>query len=300
MTTGVAVTACNWEGTLVGPDFLSFEDMKNDLPEFEDKILALSEGYQMNFMVFWEVKAPISSFATKLYDTFGPKSNIIGGGLLKVVVDDKIYYDGCIVIVMLSKNIFTQLSGHGWIPAGRSLVATRSEKHIIYEIDGERAVDIYTKLIEDITTEMGIPFDSKLKIDWLFSIGFPTVNGEYIISYPENLNYEDGSITFLHEIPENSVIRLLVNKSELLLRHSKNLLEELTTLYGRSPGFNLVVNCIGRIESLEKNIELEIETFKKTLGANQFIGFGSCGELCMTKGMPVSVQCKVIAIFSAL
>jgi small ligand-binding sensory domain FIST len=299
MTSGVAVTACNWEGTLAGPDFFSFVDMNSPFPEYENRILALSEGYQTNFMVFWDVKSPVSSFAARLYDTFGPKSNIIGGGFLKVVVDEKIHCGGCIVIVLLSKNSFIQISGHGWKPARRFLVATRSEKHVVYEIDGERAVDVYTKLIEEITTEMGIPFDTNLNIDWLFSIGFPTVSGEYIISYPENLNYQDGSITFLHEIPENSVIRLLFNKPELLLAHSKKLLDELIAFDGKSPGFNLVVNCIGRMDSLEKNVELEMETFKNSLGANQFIGFGSGGELCMTKGMPVSVQCKVIAIFSA-
>jgi hypothetical protein len=299
LSKGVAIMACDWDGELVGPQLyhrdLEIEKVRH---EFSDELIKHRNENEISLFTIWSGYNYISNVSEDWYNTFGPKVNIFGGGCTVVYLEDKEYTDCGLVLGIVSKDKFEYVLGHGSKPEGRPLVITRAEDNRIYEIDGTKATDVYTRLCDEITEKLGSS-QRYQDMEWFFAFGYPTTSGEYVLQEPICIDQDTGIIHMFLQIPNNSVVRILVCRQEDILYHSAALIDDYISSFRYKPKFNFIINCLGRVNALEHYRENEIQLFRQALGEDNFLGFASNGELGIPKGMPVYTHQKTLIIFGA-
>ncbi|ADU30324.1 FIST C-terminal domain-containing protein [Evansella cellulosilytica] len=294
---GVVVVALNWDGELIEPILFHRDYDLNKIDEqFNQSIKSYQHDYEVTIYTLWSGFNYMMNVGEQWYNTFGPSINIFGGGCVEIAIEDQVYFDYGVAVAFLSKKRFEYVLGHGCQPEGRPLMITRADKHNIYEIDGMSATEVYDQLCDDVTAKLGKKRDEG--VEWSFSFGYPTVNGEYVLQEPVAINRENDSIQMFLEIPDNSVVRILVARSDTIFNKSVQLVDEYMNKFDNTPNFNLVINCVSRMDALDYQFrEKELALFKEHLGDNHFVGFSSIGELGIPKGMPIYSHQKTLIIF---
>lgn len=295
----VAVVVCLWDGELVGPiAYHRDSDVLKVRSEFADKLLGYRDRYDVSIYTLWSGFNYVQNVADDWYNTLGPEVHIFGGGCREVYLEDKIYSDDGVAVAFVSRDKFGYVLGHGSKPVGRPVVITRSEGNIIYEIDGIRATDVYDRIVEDIIKKYE---KEASEIDLYFAFGYPTIDGEYVLQEPVLIDREKGTVVMFLDIPNNSVVRILVGRRASHFSHSREMVKEYVQMFKSKPTFNFIINCVGRMDSLIKlGVEKELEVFRQHLVPHSFFAFSSIGELGIPKGMPVYNHQKTLIIFGAV
>ena len=166
-----------------------------------------------------------------------------------------------------------QTATGGWKPFGNKRKVTKSEGSVVYEIDGERALDIYSKYLgeeaEDLPSS-GLLYPIEL-VDCEDDTG--------IIRTLLGIDNETGSLTFAGDVPENSTIRLMHASFDELCTGAEDAAE--TTVKEISNAeFGFLVSCVGRKLVMGELTNLELEAVNGKLGSDlPLTGFYSYGEI---------------------
>jgi len=165
----------------------------------------------------------------------------------------------------------------GWCSFGIERVITRSQSNVLYELDGEPALDLYKKYLGEYAKDLP---SSGLR----FPLGIKANPGdEEMIRTLLAVDEAEKSITFAGDIPEHYTARLMrPNMSDLI-----DAAEFAATDIGQSNhhmALGLVVSCVGRRVVLKDFVEEELEVMNEVLGDNvQLTGFYSYGEIAPFK-----------------
>lgn len=163
----------------------------------------------------------------------------------------------------------------GWDEFGKERVITKSTKNILYEIDGEKALDLYKEYLGPYVDELP---GSAL----LFPISLRTNDADKnLVRTILNVNEEDGSMIFAGNMPEGSKIRLMKVNFEKVINGS-SIAATNTTLMNKEHKANLaiLISCVGRKLILQDRTSEEIQAAQKVFGNETAItGFYSYGEL---------------------
>jgi len=130
-------------------------------------------------------------------------------------------------------------------------------------------------------------------------LGIPMATGEYIVRDPLTASVEDNSITFVSEVPENSIVRIMAgSKQSLLVASSEAATEAKEALDGKSPALILIADCVSRLLYLGDEAQTEISTIGTRLGGDvPMLGFFSFGEIGIEKGGPPALYNKTCGIY---
>ncbi|MFO7446920.1 MAG: FIST N-terminal domain-containing protein [Ignavibacteriaceae bacterium] len=162
----------------------------------------------------------------------------------------------------------------GWDSFGPERLITRSNKNILYELDGQSALALYKKYLGDQAA--GLPGTALL---------FPLsirVNDEYepVVRTILSVNENDQSLVFAGDMPEGAYARLMKANFERLIDGAASSAEKSLPLGNVSPDLAILISCVGRKLVLGQRIYEEVESVKKILGSNTVItGFYSYGEI---------------------
>ena len=164
----------------------------------------------------------------------------------------------------------------GWDMLGLERRVTRSERNVLFELDGRPALELYKEYLGDRAAE--------LPASCLF---FPlAIRTEESPEYPLvrtilAIDEEQQSMTFAGDIPQNSMAQLMRANLDRLVDGAS----QAATLTGAEmdescPTLAIAISCVGRRLVLGERTEEEIEAIMDVLpsGATQ-IGFYSYGEL---------------------
>lgn len=166
-------------------------------------------------------------------------------------------------------------SAGGWDIFGAERLVTRSEGNVLYELDGQSALDLYKRYLGDKAAELP---GSAL----LFPLGLKfTEDSDTIVRTVLAVDEEKGSMTFAGDLPEGSYVRLMKANFDRLI-NGANLAAEHTLSRNRAAEDTLAVliSCVGRKLVLGQRVEEEVETVKELLGDGATItGFYSYGEI---------------------
>jgi hypothetical protein len=163
----------------------------------------------------------------------------------------------------------------GWDNFGAERLVTRSEGNVLYELDGESALDLYKMYLGDKAKELpgsALLFPLGLKFD---------EDSDTIVRTVLAVDEEKNSMTFAGDIPEGCYVRLMKANFDKLIEGA-NLAAEHTTQKGGDSEDKLAVliSCVGRKLILGQRIDEEVEAVKDVLGAGTTItGFYSYGEI---------------------
>lgn len=162
-------------------------------------------------------------------------------------------------------------SSGGWDEFGSERTITRSDKNVLYEIDGKNALDLYKQYLGDYVNELpgsALLFPISLHI---------TGSTDKLVRTILSIDEDKKSMTFAGNLPEGSKVRLMKANFDKLIDASSKAAGDADT---ENPQLAILVSCVGRKLVLLDRTDEEIMIVKETLGnAVKLTGFYSYGEL---------------------
>lgn len=163
----------------------------------------------------------------------------------------------------------------GWDEFGRDRIITKSDKNVLYELDGKTALDLYKEYLGSFSAELP---GSAL----LFPISIKSGESEQkLVRTILTIDETQKSMTFAGNMPEGATVRLMKANFDKLTEASA---ESARQLMQRANHHNLelaiLISCVGRKLVLQARTEEEVWAARNILGETTAIaGFYSYGEL---------------------
>lgn len=226
----------------------------------------------------------ISLFLSKLLNAFESTVNYFGGGAgslsLKqspcLFTSEGFVQDAAIVaIVPLKSKLGVQ---HGWEKIMGPVVATKTEKNIVIELNWENAFEVYKKTVEH---DSGLKFtDSNFfDISKCYPFGIYKEGQEDIVRDPIAVN-DKGELICVGEVPENTVLNILRGKNENLIKAAGKAASDCALSDAETVKHAFVVDCISRVLFLEDSFTDELTAVQNELPSNQTpVGMLTLGEI---------------------
>jgi len=188
--------------------------------------------------------------------------------------------EGLVVAIGLYGDKLITASGAlgGWKPYGPPRKITRSEKNVVYEMDGKPALPLYRMYIGEQNAK-ALPGSG---------LRFPFAvieEGKREVEKVRTLlaiDPEENSLTFAGNVEEGETVRLCQTTHDRLVEGAGGAARLVTANLDTSqPGLALCVSCVGRKLVMAEQIADEIQAVQQTLGSQTALtGFYSYGEFC--------------------
>jgi hypothetical protein len=153
---------------------------------------------------------------------------------------------------------------------------TSSQHNVLYELDGQPALDLYKKYLGDRAD--GLPATGLL---FPLAIRNEEESDGNTVRTILAVNEHDQSITFAGDIPQGSFVRLMRANFDRLIDGAADAAAAIhTSADDREPLLNVAVSCVGRRLVLGPRTEEEIEAVLDGMPqGTQQIGYYSYGEI---------------------
>jgi hypothetical protein len=166
---------------------------------------------------------------------------------------------------------------HGWKPLGKPRRVTKAKANIVYEIDTLPAVKIYEEYLARDANEL---IKELKRISIFYPIGIRLQGEEeYLLRNIHSIG-DDGSLNFQGNVPEESLIRLMIGSKESCLAATRQAVNESKlALSGKKIAFAFVFNSISRYILLGRGAKKELDIIQEMLGEDTpVIGIYTYGE----------------------
>jgi hypothetical protein len=182
---------------------------------------------------------------------------------------------------------FSHGSFGGWSPFGPARKVTRSESNVLFELDGEPALEVYKRYLGDHAKDLpgsGLLFP--------FAMLGSDHNEVGLIRTILGMDEKTGSLTLAGDIDPAGFLRLmhantdaLVDGAEAAAQAAKDMLA------GDGMGLTLLVSCVGRKLVMGGRVDEEVEAVGDVFGQGAVLtGFYSNGEISPFTG---NSECKL-------
>lgn len=175
----------------------------------------------------------------------------------------------------------------GWDPFGPERKVTRSEGNVLYELDGEPALDLYKRYLGPHAAELP---GSAL----LFPLAIRAGDGDDapIVRTIVAVDEQAKSLTFVGDMPAGFRARLMrTNFTGLVDGASAAAATSVEAIGKGRAQLAVLISCVGRRTILKQRTEEEIEAVEEVLGGTPVMtGFYSYGEIAP---FGASAQCEL-------
>ena len=164
---------------------------------------------------------------------------------------------------------------------------TKSIGNILYELDGQPALELYKKYLGSHAAEL--PASALL-----FPLNLLIKDTEIsLVRTILSVNDTDGSMTFAGDIPQGEYVRLMKANYDQLVDGANGAAEmSKVSLKNSEPDLAILISCVGRKLVLKQRVEEELEAVREVIGNNTTMtGFYSYGEICPIK--PFEQHCEL-------
>jgi hypothetical protein len=290
----ISLTAICLEKTIVKTAIIDINDVKNSFeagqnlgqalePSGLKNVLVISDGHKVNG----------SDLVLGLQEVL--KDTIITGGLAgdgprfesTLVGLNSVPSEGKIVAIGFYGEEFLVTYGSvgGWDVFGPERLITRSEANVLYELDGEPALDIYKLYLGEYAKELpgsGLLFPLSIRM---------SDSGHSIVRTILGVNEEDKSLTFAGNMPLGNYAQLMKASVDRLIEGASDAAQNSMQNLKAQPDLAILISCVGRKLVLDQRIEEEVEVVRAIYGNKPAItGFYSYGEISPTLN---SVKCDL-------
>lgn len=245
----------------------------------------------------------ISEVVDGAYEVLGASFRFVGGGSSDNLhfkkssqyFNGQVYADAAVAACISTKTPQAVSLKHGWTPTGRDIVVTKATGKVVQEFDGEPALRMYMDLLhQDIAT---FDFTKFYPFASAHPLGIPAGSGEFIVRDPLAADVAGNSITFVSEVPENSIVRIMEGTKASLLEASKAAsLRAKEMLEGEKPALIVSADCVSRLLFLGDDVEKELANIQFEGENTPVIGFFSFGEIGIEKAGPPAFCNKTCAL----
>lgn len=164
----------------------------------------------------------------------------------------------------------------GWDSFGPQRVVTRSAGNVLYELDGQSALDLYKQYLGEHA--INLPASALL-----FPLSIQMASGQgSLVRTVLSIDEDAKSMTFAGDIPEGAVARLMKANTDRLVDGAAGAASGGRDRLGdRSADLAILISCVGRKLVLKQRVEEEVEAVRDVLGPGTMMtGFYSYGEIC--------------------
>lgn len=175
----------------------------------------------------------------------------------------------------------------GWDSFGVDRLITKSKSNILYELDGQPALELYKRYLGEHAAKLP---SSAL----LFPLSIKFNNSLVsLVRTVLSVNEKDGSMVFAGDIPEGEYVRLMKASSDKLIDGAYGAAEMSgISLTSSDPDLAILISCVGRKLVLKQRLEEELEGVREVIGTKTVMtGFYSYGEICPIH--PFEQQCEL-------
>ncbi len=162
----------------------------------------------------------------------------------------------------------------GWDTFGPERTITKSNKNVVFEIDGQPALELYKRYLGSRANEL--PASALL---YPLAIRKDVDDNNRVVRTILSVNEAEKSMTFAGDVPENWRAQLMTANFERLIDGAS----KAGTLAAVDSGkelFSIAISCVGRRLVLGERTEEEVEAVLEMLPRNtKQIGFYSYGEI---------------------
>jgi len=196
--------------------------------------------------------------------------------------DGKVYEDS-VPGLMIGGNIVTATGIRaGWESIGNRVKVTKAKSNVVYELDGEPALDFYEKCLGPVRAKklpaiaLEYPFGM---IDEKAAIGGKELY--FQLRAPLAVDRKKKSITFAAAIPVGKNITITTASRNAIISGSGLAGKQAQdTFKGDKPAFMLIFDCIGRKLVLGSRTQEEVTAVQNVLGMDiPMVGFFTYGEI---------------------
>lgn len=169
----------------------------------------------------------------------------------------------------------------GWDSFGPERLVTRSQGNVLYELDGQPALELYKRYLGAHAGQLPSS-----------ALSFPlSLRGEQIhdnvVRTILSVDEAQGSITFAGDVPQGAHATLMKANFDRLIDGAAGAARAgLERLDSFAPDLAVLISCVGRKLVLKQRVEEEIESVRDVLGPQAALtGFYSYGEICPHGGV---------------
>lgn len=175
----------------------------------------------------------------------------------------------------------------GWNSFGPARLATRVEGNVLYELDGEPALNVYKRYLGDYADKLpasGLLFPLAILNDDQSESG--------LIRTLLGIDEAAGSIILAGDVPADSFLRLMYASNDALVNGAEAAAQSASRMPPTSgQALALLVSCVGRKLVMGDQIDEEVEAVGAVLGPScALTGFYSYGEI---SPFVESTECKL-------
>ena len=162
----------------------------------------------------------------------------------------------------------------GWSPFGPERVITKSDGNVLYELDGQPALELYKKYLGDHAE--GLPATGLL-----FPLSLQTQTGDRrIVRTILSVDEAAQSLTFAGDVPMGITAQLMHSNVDRLIDGAIEAAETSHQAMEVAPELAILISCVGRKLLMRQRIEEEVEGVRDVLGKETVLaGFYSYGEI---------------------
>lgn len=249
-------------------------------------VLVLGQGVQING------SALLNGLAEVLGNNVPVTGGLAGdGGAFQqtwVLDDAGAASDTLVVLGLYGETLnFCHGSFGGWSPFGPARKVTRSAGNILFELDGEPALEVYKRYLGEHAK--GLPASGLL-----FPFAMLGKNHDEIglIRTILGVDEQEGSLTLAGEIDPDGYLKLMHASTDALVDGAESAAEAARLmLSGNGDGLVLLVSCVGRKLVMGGRVDEEVEAVGEVFGQKAVLaGFYSYGEI---SPFSPSVECKL-------
>jgi hypothetical protein len=195
--------------------------------------------------------------------------------------DDKVLTNGILAVWINSASPMSVSVGHGWRPAGKPMLVTRTGGTIVHELDGKPAVDAY---LAELSRELHSD-DPEFFLKVLENpVGLPNARGRYDVRQLHAYLPEGGGLNFNTGISEHSILQVMNSDDESLLDGARVAADTASVELDGSARLALVVSCGSRVPLLSDRVGEEATEISNALAGASVCGFYTYGEFARVNG----------------
>jgi len=181
--------------------------------------------------------------------------------------------DAVPILLFCGQVLFSHGIASGWFPIGKTSKVTKVDKNIVYEIDGQPALEFYRHYLGQLPPSMEYPLAVFTHDETSFYLRAP-------IAYDE----QSGSITFFADIPEQaSINKAEAGKDDILAASQASFMTAFKNYPGTEPAGVLFFSCVARRQLLGTQAQQEYLNTKNILSKD----LPCCGFYCNGEISPI-------------
>ena len=228
----------------------------------------ITEESKSLFVIVDGLSSHIVEFLENLFEVTPMHTNMLGGGAGKltlkqepVIFDNKTIHQDSALILSATYALGVGVN-HGWQKLHGPLIANKTTKNILQELNYEDAFVVYKQIVEQDSGAIITP-ENFFDIAKSYPLGITKYGSEVIVRDP--IMTDGKELVLVGEMDANSVVTVLKGNKELLINAAGVASIDAQRQFIHDAHSCLVVDCISRVLFLEDDFERELQSIQKNM-----------------------------------